>query len=112
MLRPGFMFGRDGFNSVTADWFELAESGDPVFRGDREKGWSWIHIADLAEAYRLVAEAEDAVVGGEIFHLADDRRPRSVDVMRACVAAVDAGKRDSFRRAEKRRQHQHLVRPE
>lgn len=90
VLRPGFMFGYDGFNSVSADWFELAESGEPVFRGDREKGWSWVHIGDLAEAYRLVAEAKDAVVGGEIFHLADEHRPRSLDVMRACVAAVGA----------------------
>lgn len=90
VVRPGFMFGFDGFNSVSTDWFELAESGDPVFRGDREKGWSWIHIGDLAEAYRLVAEAENAVVGGEIFHLADDHRPLSLDVMRACVAATGA----------------------
>lgn len=88
VLRPGFMFGCDGFNSVSADWFEMAEGGDPVFRGDREKGWSWIHIADLAEAYRLVAEADHAVVGGEVFHVADDHRPRSLDVMRACVAAT------------------------
>ena len=88
VVRPGFMFGRDGFNSVSADWFEMAEGGDPVFRGDREKGWSWIHIADLAEAYRRVVEAEDAMVAGEIFHLADDLRPRSLDVMRACVAAA------------------------
>lgn len=88
VLRPGFMFGCDGFNSVSADWFEMAESGDPVFRGDREKGWSWIHIADLAEAYRRVVEAEDAIVNGQIFHLADDRRPRCVDVMRACLDAA------------------------
>lgn len=88
VLRPGFMFGCDGFNSVSTDWFELAESGDPVFRGDQKKGWSWIHIGDLAEAYRLVAEADHAVVGGEIFHIADDHRPLSLDVMRACVAAT------------------------
>lgn len=90
VLRPGFMFGFDGFNSVSTDWFEAAESGDPVFRGDREKGWSWIHIGDLAEAYRLVAEADHATVGGEVFHLADDHRPLSLDVMRACVAATGA----------------------
>lgn len=90
VVRPGFMFGFDGYNSVSADWFEAAESGDPVFRGDREKGWSWIHMGDLAEAYRLIAEADHGVVGGEVFHLADDRRPRSLDVMRACVEATGA----------------------
>jgi nucleoside-diphosphate-sugar epimerase len=88
VLRPGFMFGNDGFNSVSADWFAMAEAGDPVFRGDRERGWSWIHIADLAEAYRLVVEAQEGLVDGEIFHLGDERRPRSLDVMRACLDAA------------------------
>lgn len=88
ILRPGFMFGNDGFNSVSTDWFAMAEQGDPVFRGDREKGWSWIHVADLAEAYRLAAEADDSVVGGEIFHIVDEHRPRSLDVMRACLDAA------------------------
>jgi nucleoside-diphosphate-sugar epimerase len=88
VLRPGFMFGNDGFNSVSTDWFAMAEEGDVVFRGDRERGWSWIHISDLAEAYRLVVEADDSVVKGEIFHLADERRPLSIDVMRACADAA------------------------
>jgi nucleoside-diphosphate-sugar epimerase len=91
VLRPGFMFGYDGYNSVSADWFELAESGDAVYRGDCEKGWSWIHIADLAEAYRLVCEADEALVGGEVFHLADELRPKCLAVMRACLAAAGYG---------------------
>jgi nucleoside-diphosphate-sugar epimerase len=88
VLRPGFMYGCDGFNSVSTDWFEMAEAGDAVFRGDREKGWSWIHIADLAEAYRLVMEADDNAVKGEVFHLADARQPRCIEVMRACMKAA------------------------
>ena len=88
VVRPGFMFGADAFNSVSADWFEMAEGGDPVYRGDPKKGWSWIHIADLAEAYRLAVEAPDNVARGEVFHLADELRPRCVDVMRACVNAA------------------------
>jgi nucleoside-diphosphate-sugar epimerase len=88
VLRPGFMFGNDGYNSVSADWFAMAKEGHPVFRGDRERGWSWIHIADLAEAYRLVVEADEGIINGEIFHLADERRPRSHDVMRACLDAA------------------------
>jgi nucleoside-diphosphate-sugar epimerase len=88
VLRPGFMFGNDGYNSVSTDWFAMAEDGDPVFRGDRERGWSWIHIADLAEAYRLVVEADDSAVKGEIFHLGDALKPRSLDVMRACLDAA------------------------
>jgi nucleoside-diphosphate-sugar epimerase len=87
VLRPGFMYGNDGYNSVSTDWFAMAEAGDAVFRGDRERGWSWIHIADLAEAYRLAVEADERVEG-EIFHLGDEHRPLSLDVMRACVAAA------------------------
>lgn len=89
VLRPGFMYGNDGYNSVSTDWFAMAATDDAVFRGDRKKGWSWIHIADLAEAYRLVFEAEEGTVAGEVFHLADDHRPKSLDVMRACLEAAD-----------------------
>ena len=88
VLRPGFMFGHDGYNSVSTDWFAMAEGGDAVFRGDLERGWSWIHISDLAEAYRLVVEADDKTVGGEIFHIGDDLKPKSLEVMRACVNAA------------------------
>jgi nucleoside-diphosphate-sugar epimerase len=88
VLRPGFMFGNDGYNSVSADWFAMAEAGDAVFRGDRDRGWSWIHIADLAEAYRLTVEAEEKLISSEIFHLGDQNRPRCIDVMRACLEAA------------------------
>jgi nucleoside-diphosphate-sugar epimerase len=88
VLRPGFIFGNDGFNSLSTDWFAMAEQGDPVFRGDRDKGWSWTHVDDMAEAYRLAAEADDSLVGGEIFHIVDEHRPRSLDVMRACLDAA------------------------
>ena len=87
VLRPGFMYGNDGYNSQSTDWFEMAAASDVVYRGDREKGWSWIHIDDLAEAYRLVAEAGNAV-DGEVFCLADEQRPRCLDVMRACLAVA------------------------
>lgn len=89
VLRPGFMFGHDGYNSVSADWFAMAEEGDAVFRGDRARGWTWIHIADLAEAYRLAVEADVNIIKGEIFHIGDQRRPLSLDVMRACLDAAN-----------------------
>ena len=85
VLRPGFIFGNDGFNSISTDWFAMAEQGDATFRGDTEKGWSWIHVDDLAEAYRLAVEADESVVDGEIFHIVDEHRPRCLDVMRRCM---------------------------
>jgi nucleoside-diphosphate-sugar epimerase len=87
VLRPGFMYGNDGYNSVSTDWFAMAESGVAVFRGDRQKGWSWVHIDDLAEAYRLVVEGGRSL-DGEVFCIADEQRPLCVDVMRACLAAA------------------------
>jgi nucleoside-diphosphate-sugar epimerase len=88
VLRPSFMFGNDGFNSVSTDWFAMAEAGAPVFRASHEIGWTWIHVSDLAEAYRLVVEGDRGAVEGEIFHLGDEHRPRSLDVMRACIDAA------------------------
>jgi nucleoside-diphosphate-sugar epimerase len=86
VLRPGFMYGNDGYNSVSSDWFAVAESGEePTFRGDRTKRWSWIHIDDLAEAYRLLVD--DANADG-VFCAGDEEQPLSVDVMRACLDAA------------------------
>lgn len=85
VLRPGFIFGADGFNSISTDWFAAAEQGEAIFRGDREKGWSWIHVEDMAEAYRLAVEADDSVVDGEIFHIVDENKPLCRDVMRRCM---------------------------
>lgn len=87
VVRPGFMYGNDGYNSVSSDWFAMAEAGEGIYRGDREKGWSWIHIDDLAEAYLLIAEAGRSI-DGELFCLADEQRPQCVDVMRRCMAAA------------------------
>lgn len=84
VLRPGFMYGLDGHSSVSGMWFEMGEKGKAVYRGDREKGWSWVHIQDLAEAYVRVAES-GAAINGEIFCIADEQRPKCLEVMRACL---------------------------
>jgi nucleoside-diphosphate-sugar epimerase len=92
VVRPGFMYGCDGQNSMAARWFAMAGPAPVTFRGDREKGWSWVHIADLARAYVLIAEA-DRAIDGEVFCLADEQRPKVLDVMQACleVAGHKAG---------------------
>ena len=87
VLRPGFMYGNDGYNSQAVDWFEMGAAGEGVYRGDREKSWTWIHIEDLAEAFLLATEA-DRAIDGELFCLGDDLQPLCVDVMRACVSVA------------------------
>lgn len=95
VLRPCFMFGNDGHNSMTSDWFEMAGEGDPVFRGERGRRWTWLHVEDLAEAYRLVLEADG--VEGELFNLADDREyPKTLDVMRACLNVAGFSREPRF----------------
>ena len=87
ILRPGFMYGLDGHSSVSGTWFEMGEQKKPIYRGDRDKGWSWVHISDLAEAYVRVAES-GAAIDGEIFCIADEQRPKCVEVMQACLEAT------------------------
>jgi len=87
VLRPGFMYGLDGQSSVSGMWFGMGEQGKAVYRGDSEKGWSWVHISDLAEAYVRVAES-GAAIDGEIFCIADEQRPKCVEVMQACLKAA------------------------
>ncbi len=87
VLRPGFMYGLDGHSSVSGTWFEMGEQRKAIYRGDPEKGWSWVHINDLAEAYVRVAES-GAAIDGEIFCIADEQRPKCVEVMQACLKAT------------------------
>lgn len=84
VLRPGFMYGNDGYNSQAVDWFEMGEAGQGIYRGDREKSWSWVHIEDLADAFVRVVDAGRSI-DDEVFCLADDRQPLCRDVMRRCV---------------------------
>ena len=57
ILRPGFIYGLDGKSSITGMWFGMGEQGKAIYRGDRHKGWSWVHVSDLARAYVMVAES-------------------------------------------------------
>lgn len=87
VLRPGFMYGMDGQSSVSGMWFGMGEQGKAIYRGDRHKGWSWVHVSDLAAAYVRVAESGVAI-DGEIFCIADEQRPTCLEVMQACLKAA------------------------
>ncbi|MBE9040085.1 NAD-dependent epimerase/dehydratase family protein [Oscillatoriales cyanobacterium LEGE 11467] len=88
VLRPGFMYGLDAHSSITGMWFEMGERGEAIYRGDRDKGWSWVHISDLARAYVNVAECT-APIDKEVFCIADEQRPKCIEVMRACLKAAN-----------------------
>lgn len=87
VLRPGFMYGKDGQSCSATEWMAGAERGDLVYRGDPEKGWSWIHVADLARAYRAVVEHPEPL-DQEIFCLADDEQPTCLAIAQACARAA------------------------
>ena len=65
----------------------MGEQGQAIYRGDRHKGWSWVHVQVLAEAYVRVVESSKAI-DGEVFCIADEQRPRCVEVMQACLQAA------------------------
>ena len=87
ILRPGFIYGLDGKSSITGMWFGMGERGQAIYRGDREKGWSWVHVSDLAQAYVMVAES-GAVIDDEIFCVANEQRLKCLDIMQACLSAT------------------------
>ncbi|MEL6162467.1 MAG: NAD-dependent epimerase/dehydratase family protein [Cyanobacteria bacterium J06628_3] len=87
VLRPGFMYGMDGHSSISGQWFEMGEKGKAVYRGNPEKGWSWVHVNDLAQAYVMVAESP-ANLDGQVFCVADEQRYKCIEIMRACHSAA------------------------
>ena len=87
VLRPGFMYGLDGHSSISGQWFAMGEKGEAIYRGDRDKGWSWVHVGDLARAYVMVAESA-ANLDRQVFCVADEQRYRCLEVMQACIAAA------------------------
>ena len=87
VLRPGFMYGLDGYSSISRRWFDMGEKGKAIYRGDKNKGWSWLHVGDLAQAYVTVAESA-ADLDGQVFCVADEQRYKCVEVMQACLSAA------------------------
>ncbi|WP_405594873.1 NAD-dependent epimerase/dehydratase family protein [Streptomyces sp. NBC_01410] len=87
VVRPGFLYGGPATTSMTGQWFAAAEAGHPVFYGDTEKRWSWVHVDDLAQAYVRIL-GNPATVDGETFVIADEQRLRALDVQYAAVRAA------------------------
>ncbi|MBZ5592428.1 MAG: NAD-dependent epimerase/dehydratase family protein [Acidobacteriia bacterium] len=89
VIRPGCVYGGSG--SLTASWFESAEKeGAARIVGDGNFRWTMVHLSDLAEGYRLVAELP---FGGEVFNFTDRSRFTVLECAKAAsVAATGADK--------------------
>lgn len=74
VMRPGFLFGLDARHSPLATWFAQGRDGAPVHFGRTDKLWSWIHVADLAEAYVLLMR-DPAAHDGEAYCLVESDAP-------------------------------------
>jgi len=87
VIRPGCVYGGPG--GLTASWFESAEKeGAARIVGDGNFRWTMIHLADLAEGYRLIAESH---FGGEVFNFTDRSRFTVLDCANAAsIAATGA----------------------
>ncbi len=84
ILRPGCVYG--GAGGLTASWFQSAEKeGAARIVGDGNFRWSMVHVADLAEGYRLAVESS---YGGEIFNLTDRSRFTVLECAKAASVAV------------------------
>ena len=85
ILRPGCVYGGSG--SLTASWFESAvKEGAARIVGDGAFRWTMVHLADLAQAYRLSAESS---LGGEIFNVTDRSRSTVLECAQAVSFAVN-----------------------
>lgn len=82
VLRPGCVYG--GSQSLLRSWFAAADKGEPLeIVGDGSNRWAMVHLADLADCYRLAVEKK---IGG-ILHGIDDTDAS----LRQCAEAVVAG---------------------
>jgi len=86
VARPAFLYGGSG--SYTGPYFSMAEEKKLVVSGSPDKKWSFIHAADLAEGYLLIAEAPRSNVKGEIFNFGDGTRSTIKEVVLAAAKAV------------------------
>lgn len=86
VARPGFLYGGSG--SYTGPFFSMAESKKLVVSGNPEKKWAFVHFADLAEGYYLIAEAPRSIVKGEVFNFGDGTRSTLREVVIAAGKAA------------------------
>ena len=87
VLRPGCVYG--GRGGLTSLWFESAKtSGAARIAGDGANRWTYVHVEDLAELYRLALESPAA---GEVFNATDRSRFTVLECAQAASRAAGTG---------------------
>jgi len=73
VARPGWVYG-GARGRYTVGWWLGNEKDEVVIDGKPDKYWAWVSIWDLGDAYVRLVEAAGALVGGEVFDIADETR--------------------------------------
>lgn len=77
--------------------FGAALQGHAVIVGNPQNRYSYIHIADLADAYRRVVEAPVNVVEREIFNVVDFSHPTTEELLLAAAKVAGATGKPEYR---------------
>jgi nucleoside-diphosphate-sugar epimerase len=86
VIRPGMVYGGSG--GEFAKWFrEAREKKTVTYPGDGSQHWNMVHLADVAEGYRLALEHAR---GGSKFLLVDESRFTVRELAEAVAKAAEA----------------------
>jgi nucleoside-diphosphate-sugar epimerase len=86
VMRPGMVYG--GTGGTFAKWFREARDKKTVtYPGDGSQHWNMVHLADVAEGYRLALEHAR---GGNRFILVDESRFTVRELAEAVARAAGA----------------------
>ena len=86
VMRPGMVYG--GAGGEFAGWFrEAREKKTITYPGDGSQHWNMVHLADVAEGYRLALEHAR---GGNRFLLVDESRFTVRELAEAVARAAEA----------------------
>jgi UDP-glucose 4-epimerase len=98
IIRPGWVYGNSSghFGHLV---FGNALKGSVTLVGNHRNKSSYIHIADLADAYRRVVEAPVNIIAGQIFNINDNSHPTNEEVYMTAAKAAGFTGQPEFRAA-------------
>jgi len=70
VVRPGFVYGTT-FGHYMSAWFKQGKDAKITIDGMTDKMYPYIHVFDLADAYRVIVELPDAQFAHQIYDVSD-----------------------------------------